>query len=715
MNKFSPILASGSESIFRFTNGSIDIQAAGGDAAAVPTFSILAYSGGPLVLPNYRWPVYVDLRGMKQSPDGVQAFLSHDHKAIVGQADQVVVGASDLRIAGKISGTGPAAREVVGNHKNGFVWKASIGVIPSIQPEFIAAGQAATVNGRNISGPAYIARQSTLIEVSFVPIGADIGNTQVAIAAAHKESAMTFEQYLASLGLNASTITAELRATLQASFDAGPGKIAPAPASPVAVDLAKIEADATAAARKAQVAVSTHASEVLRICAEHKNPMIKVKGADGNESEVLLSTAAIEAGWDLRDVELKAIRAARPTQPIHPRQSAGSIQPAVIQAAMCITGGIDADQIAASLPAAQREQIMNEAVSAQGRGQSLHTLMAQAIQAAGMHFSGSHKSSDFIRAAFDADRILAAQDRMIRAAGGFSVTSMTGILSNVANKFLLKGFMAVDSSWRAISAIRSANDFKTITSYRLVSGGEFEQVGPGGALKHGTLSEESFTNKVRTYGKILGITEEDITNDDLGSITTVPQNIGRDGAQKFNSIFWKAFLDNAAFFATGNNNYISGGTSVLADAGLTLAVTKFMDQKDPGGKPLGLMPKILLVPNALAATAKRLYVSTNSNTGGASTKDNVPNANIHSGEYQPVVSPYLSDATLSGSSTTAWYLLGNPSDLATIEAAFLNGVQTPTIETAAADFDTLGIQMRGTFRFGVTKQEYRAGVKSAGA
>jgi hypothetical protein len=50
-----------------------------------------------------------------------------------------------------------------------------------------------------------------------------------------------------------------------------------------------------------------------------------------------------------------------------------------------------------------------------------------------------------------------------------------------------------------------------------------------------------------------------------------------------------------------------------------------------------------------------------------------------------------------------------------IESVFLNGQQTPTVEAADADFDTLGIQMRGYHDFGVAKQEYRGGIRSKGA
>jgi hypothetical protein len=46
--------------------------------------------------------------------------------------------------------------------------------------------------------------------------------------------------------------------------------------------------------------------------------------------------------------------------------------------------------------------------------------------------------------------------------------------------------------------------------------------------------------------------------------------------------------------------------------------------------------------------------------------------------------------------------------------AFLNGQEAPTIESAEADFNVLGVQMRGYHDFGVNLQDNRGGVKSAG-
>jgi hypothetical protein len=80
--------------------------------------------------------------------------------------------------------------------------------------------------------------------------------------------------------------------------------------------------------------------------------------------------------------------------------------------------------------------------------------------------------------------------------------------------------------WRNICAVRNVNDFKTVTSYRLIGKDQYELVAPGGELKHGTLGNEQYTNKADTYGLMLSIDRRDIINDDLGAITTVPRKLG---------------------------------------------------------------------------------------------------------------------------------------------------------------------------------------------
>jgi hypothetical protein len=90
-------------------------------------------------------------------------------------------------------------------------------------------------------------------------------------------------------------------------------------------------------------------------------------------------------------------------------------------------------------------------------------------------------------------------------------------------------------------------------------------------------------------------------------------------------------------------------------------------------------------------------------------------ANPNAGLLTPVVEPRLSNTTrFPNASTTAWYLMAGPQSSPML-GAFLNGVETPTVETSQTDFNVLGQQYRVYMDFGFSLGDPRAAVKSAGA
>jgi len=308
-----------------------------------------------------------------------------------------------------------------------------------------------------------------------------------------------------------------------------------------------------------------------------------------------------------------------------------------------------------------------------------------------------------LRAAFGVD---------VRASGGLSPIDLGGILSNVANKFLLAGFLSVERTWRAISAVRPVTDFKKVTSYRLIGGNRYQTVPPGGTIQHGNLGELAYENQADTHALLLSIDRRDLINDDLGAISQVPTDLGRSAALTVNEKFWATFLANAAFFTPERGNHLTGVASALGIDGLTAAEVAFAEQTDPKKNPLGIQPAVLLVPPALAALARALFTSTELRQTIAGQV--FPTANPHQGRFRVESSAYLSSPGVAGSSRSAWYLLANPADLPVIETVFLYGNESPTIDSTEADFSTLGIQMRGVHDFGIALQEHRGGVKADG-
>jgi phage head maturation protease len=629
----------------------IEAAADGGESVKLKGFKMLAYSGGAMDV-GWGVPVVVDLAGMAAPKKSRPILLQHDPLRIVGHTESVEIKALADRTELRVSGVISGASDSARS-----VVESSANGFPwqasigasAKQVEFIDKGEKAEANGRTFKGPVYIVRASALSEVSFVALGAD-DNTSASVAAC-------------------------------AALNAGES-----PAEPKEGKIMAEKNEVTAANGAADVAATV--SEIRAAAAAESARIASVRKAAGGNAEI--EAKSIAEGWTSEKTELEALRASRPTMGAPAAHIKGDEAPsdAVLTAALCKAGGMRVEKRfdAATLEAADKRF---------KRGIGLQELLLEAAWANG--YSG---------------RTFRGHEREVLRAG-FSGFALPGILSNVANKFVLEGFNAVESSWRSIAAIRSVNDFKQISSYRLNGGFEYDEVAPNGELTHGEAGESTYTNQAKTYGKMFAVTRQDIINDDLGALTALPQRIGRGAALKLNKVFWGAFLDNAAFFTAGNGSLKTGAGTALGIDSLTQAEQAFLDQTDPDGQPLGIAPSILLVPTALNARAAALMNSTELRDTTASTK--FPTVNPHAGKFTSVYSAYLSNATLTGNSSTAWYLLADPMTLATIEVAFLNGVETPTVETADADFNLLGIQMRGFHDFGVSKQEYRGGVKMAGA
>lgn len=413
-----------------------------------------------------------------------------------------------------------------------------------------------------------------------------------------------------------------------------------------------------------------------------------------------ISRAAIAEKWSVQRTELAYLRESYGSGPnvFAPAKTEASDD--VIEAALCVS---------AKLPNAEKQFSANTLEKAHKlyRGR-LGLQQAIAIAARQNGWRGESVKDDLRNAL----RYANAPDNM-RAAVGPSTISVTGILSNTANKFLREAFMFVEQEWRKISAIRPVSDFKTITSYSLTGDNSYDKVAPGGELKHGTLGEETYTNRADSYGKFMGIDRRDIINDDLGAFQRVGNRLGRGGALKLNEVFWAEFLaDHSTFFPTDGSllNYDAGTDTAFGSDGLATANALWHAKTDPDGKPLGADARILLVPVGHEIAAQRLLRSQtydyDSNSGIA---------NPWASRFELCMSRYLSNSSMGGGySALAWYLLADPRDIPVIETVFLNGVEMPTIETVEMDADRLGMAMRAYWDFGVNKQEYRAGYKFKG-
>lgn len=701
------------------------VEAADGKPKKLPTIQVDAYNGGAMRVAGYYRPVVIDLAGVSGAGRAIPVLRNHDFERIVGHGVAAIEGAQ-IKLAGTLSAENDDAGEITRMAANGFPWQASVGLQPT-RLENVEAGAAVRVNGNEVQGPAVVVRAGKLYEVSIVPLGAD-DSTATHVAA--MGDAMGFEAWVKAKGWNPETLTDEQKTILRAQYDAsgfgagsgaggqsavgggaggnagGNGGGAGGAGGTVTAGRAPSTVEAALAVGRAR---EQREAEYSRIIAGAID-----RGMSSSEAELLVR-AAVEAQTNPTQFELDVLRAEREVgsgqAPYGFSRKRGQETTAeVIECALAQTGNVVAyDHINADGTRTQKQLYSDDLQQrARDRFPQGLTLMEAMVMAA--------RRSGYVPDTFRLSKQLMQAAFAPVMARGASTYDLSGVLSNVANKSIMAGFNSVENSWREVSAIGTVTDFKEITHYALTGDFVYEQVGKGGELKHATMGEQAYANKADTYGKIFAITRQDFINDDLSAFSRVRTMLGRGAALKLNLVFWTEFLDAVTtFFTTARGNYQEGAGTVLDIDSLTAAELLFMNQTDPDGNPLGLEPAILLTPNALANQAVRLTRDSEIRIDGASSKTTYTTANPHAGKYRPVRSSYLNNANVPNGSATHWFLTASPMDLPLIETVFLNGQQQPLIDAAEADFDQLGVQMRGYHDFGARKQEYRAGVRSKGA
>jgi hypothetical protein len=248
---------------------------------------------------------------------------------------------------------------------------------------------------------------------------------------------------------------------------------------------------------------------------------------------------------------------------------------------------------------------------------------------------------------------------------------------------------------------------------RVTLGSDYQIVAPGGEIKHGTLGEEVATAGLNTRGTILGIDRRDLINDDLGVFNSIAELLGRGGARAQSDSFTTGLLanldaDGVQFFSTGHNNLTTGAGSVLTIGSVCDAIGALRQMKDGSGRTLDLQPAALVVPSELEQVARAIVVSNEIAAFVDSSIPAAPTGNALKGRLTVVCEPRLSNPVYGANkSAKAWYLCCAPADGA-ITASFLQGIETPTVESDGGDFETLGMRWRGYTDYSFDLTDFRA-------
>jgi hypothetical protein len=688
----------------RFDAGPLEIKAADGEAKS-PEFTMQAYGGGRLHLGNFPHPAVIAAEGVEVhgGADTIPILRDHDGKRPVGHGKPIVASDS-LQVEGTISQTSDDAKQIIEASRNGYPWQASIGGRMTEKPTFVKAGKTVTVNGRRQSGPVYVVNAFMWTETSVVSVGADADRATTSIAATSdpKGLDMDFQEWLEAQGFE--DVNDAQRQTLRAAYDAEHR-------SDDAIELEKLKAsDALDGMRREAIKVSKEMKKISRIAAQYGDRCDDAL-IDSLEAKALTGDISAET------FELELLKASRPlpngsgTAPSYAGADCNAIT-----AALCNSIGMDEESVADSLKAEvgvkAADKAMNDAATL--RGFNVHKLIHTVLHAHGRSVSPGQGIDDSVLAS------ALECGSNIRASAGFSTVSLPGILSRVANKAMLQSYNSGAGVAREFCAETDTTDFKQFDRYRMTEAGDFEEIGATGEIKNSTLTEETLSNQVKTYGRMFGITRQMLINDDLGAMLAIPSLLGKMAARTLEksviSLLANASTGAAStnfFFSTSTAkkkaNYAAGAATALDIDALGTAYKLFLDQVDSQGNPIMVEPSLLLVTNKNAVNARKLFNDAAYRFTNTDTKETIENQ--WQGMFRPLVSPFLSQL---GTTEDEYYLLPAPTDTAVINIAYLRGQRAPVISQSDVDFQQLGVQMRGVFDFGVALWDQRLAVKMAG-
>ena len=307
-----------------------------------------------------------------------------------------------------------------------------------------------------------------------------------------------------------------------------------------------------------------------------------------------------------------------------------------------------------------------------------------------------------------------------------STGSFANLMLDAANKTLLAGYEESPYTWSMWARqAMSVPDFKNINRIRFSEMATPEMVPENHDYPESQMSDSKESYKVEKYGSVFTITWETVVNDDLDAISRIPAMQGAACRRKQNQAVYAvltsnptmaddgALFNNTAQTTAGGHANLAGTTGVPSVASLNAGFTSMRTKTGLRNDViLNIAPRYLIVPAALEATALELFTSTGRPDVGGDTTGNSGVQNIYGPGGRRSVT-IVSDAVLDGNSATAWYLAADPSQVDTIELSFLQGEESPVLESEW-DFDKDVYKNKVRQTFGVAAIDYRGLYKNAG-
>ena len=662
------------------------------------------------------------LDGMEH-PRQIPIVDSHDRSTV----RNILVSIRSLSVAdGKFTGRAyfsrrPEAQAVLRDIQDGHITDFSITAQPT-DVEFVPDGHVATVRGREFTGPQKLVKSSRAVDGSVVAVGADqnakVNQHDVTRRAyfspyvVREEHEMDqLRKYASDHGMPADfegDVLRWLQDNVQPAAETSPA----AQVGHAEVERAEPQAAAAEVGDEVQRAV-----DIRDICERHSvssteaNQWIKDgKSVDevarlvldrhsGNAVEPVGQLVPAESEHDKfcdavsHGLAMRCLQSAK-VNPQMALQRANGVYGEGDAAVS--TGHADADAI-------QRSQALVQMFSKPAPGANdfryagLSDIARQFCERAGIKTYNLPKH-EVVRRAMQLQPVM-------RADGAYHTTgSFSNVLLDAANKTLLAAYDEAGVTYPIwVRTAPSAADYKSLNRIRFGELADPGIVPENHEYQEGTVSDNKETYNVEKRGSIFSISLEAVVNDDLNAISRIPQMQGNAMRRAINRAVYAVLTANAdlsdgvaLFHATSHGANLDA--TALAAGALDTGFQVMMTQSGISADSiLNLQPRFLIVPAALSATALQLANSTANPAVGGDTTGSSGVVNLYGPGGPRTIIPVI-DGQLDGSSTTAWWLAADSSQVDTVELTFLQGEESPVLERQDGfEVDAVKYKIRQSF------------------
>lgn len=236
-----------------------------------------------------------------------------------------------------------------------------------------------------------------------------------------------------------------------------------------------------------------------------------------------------------------------------------------------------------------------------------------------------------------------------------------------------------------------------------------DKVKENGEFKNKKIPDAEFESiQAETYGNIINVSRQMIVNDDLAAFSKLATMLGRAAARSIEIDVYALLASNpvledgVTLFHADHGNLVTG--AAMTAIGFDLMRQKMATQKDPSGNDfLDLRPAVLLTGITQGSTARVI----NDSLYDPDAANKLQKPNLAKGIFNNIIDT----ARIPGNE---YYAFAAPAEEPVIEVSFLDGNQTPFLETQMG-FEVDGMSWKVRHDYAVGAVGFRGVVKNPGA